>query len=201
MQTFLLFTTAFDKISHTYLLRMLKCYGYSMKFITLIQTLWYKTFFSVQINGYIARPFPTRCSVTQSHPMSMILFALISNPLICLCNGGRLGEQFDQHAGLSKLPGNNYIPFSDLRVISPLRECHLVADDRQDQSPDERHVRSRIVSKTLNPVCAYIIALQDMAHRTDFPDLDGARATGLNVDILVYMAWCELWSRPFFGEE
>ena len=31
------FTAAFNRISHTYLLRMLKSYGYSRKFITLIQ--------------------------------------------------------------------------------------------------------------------------------------------------------------------
>jgi len=172
-----------------------------MKFITLIQTMWYKTFFSVQINGYIARPFPTRCSVAQGCPMSMILFALVSNPLICPRNGGRLGEQIDEHAGLPILPGNNHTRFQIYEYTSPLRECHLVADDRQDQSPGERHVRSRIVSKTLNPVCAYIITLQDMAHRTDFPNPDGARATDLNVDILVYMVWCDLRIRPFFGEE
>jgi hypothetical protein len=33
------FTTAFDRISHTYLIRILKIYAYSRKFITLIQTM------------------------------------------------------------------------------------------------------------------------------------------------------------------
>jgi hypothetical protein len=84
------FTTAFGRISHSYLLRMLKSYGYSKKFITLLQTMWYETLFSVQINGCIARPFPTRWSVTQICPMSKIPFALVLNPLICLCHGGRI---------------------------------------------------------------------------------------------------------------
>ena len=37
---------------------MIKSYGYSMKFITFIQTMWCKTSFSVQINGYFVGPFP-----------------------------------------------------------------------------------------------------------------------------------------------
>jgi len=45
------FTAAFDGISHTYLFRMLKCYGYCVKFITLIQAQYDKTFPSVQIIG------------------------------------------------------------------------------------------------------------------------------------------------------
>jgi hypothetical protein len=57
MQSFLLLHSSFNRISHTYLLLMLKCYGYGMKFITLIQRMWYKTYFSVQINGYIVRTF------------------------------------------------------------------------------------------------------------------------------------------------
>ena len=48
---------------------------------------------------------------------------------------------------------------------------------------------------------SHLITLQDMAHRTDFLNPDGARATNLKVDILVYMAWCDLRSRNFYGEQ
>lgn len=41
-------------------------------------------FSSVQTNGYIARPFPIQRSETQGCPMSMLLFALVLNTLICL---------------------------------------------------------------------------------------------------------------------
>ena len=99
------------------------------------------------------------------------------------------------------LSGNNHIYFQIHDYCSPLRECYLVVDDRQDQIPGESHVLSRLVSKTLNTVCAYLIALQDMAHRGDFPDPDGARTTNLNVDIVVYMAWSDLRDSSIFGEQ
>jgi hypothetical protein len=37
-----------------------------------------------------------------------------------------------------------------------------------------------------------------MAHRTEYPNADGVRATNLKVDILVYVAWCDLRGRYLF---
>jgi hypothetical protein len=62
--------------------------------------------------------------------------------------------------------------------------------DRQGQIPGERRVRLGRKSKTKKPVCVYLITFQDMAHRTDFPEYKGSRATNLNGDIPVYMPWC-----------
>ena len=81
---FLDFKASFDRILHTYLLWMLKSYGYSMKFIKLIQGMYDKAFSLVQINGYIAGLFPIQYSVTQGCSMSMLLFILVLNLLICL---------------------------------------------------------------------------------------------------------------------
>jgi len=39
-----------------------------------------------------------------------------------------------------------------------------------------------------------------MTHSTDFPDIEGDRATPLKVDILVNMAWCDLRGIPLSGE-
>jgi hypothetical protein len=77
------YTAACDRIMHNYLLRMLKSYGYKMKFIRLLQVTYDKAFW-VQINGYVAGPFPIKCSVRQSCPMSMLLFTLVLNPLLYL---------------------------------------------------------------------------------------------------------------------
>jgi hypothetical protein len=80
------FTAAFDRISHTYLhvFRLLQTYGYSKRFIAIINALYDQSFSSVPINGHLAGPFSVRCSVRQGCPMSMLLFALILNPLLCL---------------------------------------------------------------------------------------------------------------------
>jgi len=54
----LYFIAAFDRISHTYLLRMLKYYCYGLKFITHIQSMWYKTYFSVNLMATLQEPLP-----------------------------------------------------------------------------------------------------------------------------------------------
>jgi hypothetical protein len=48
------------------------------------------------------------------------------------------------------------------------------------------------MSKTTHRARALISTLQDTAHRTDSPGPERARATNLNGNILVYMAWCDL---------
>ena len=55
-----------------------------MKFTTIIQAIYDKAFSSLQIKGYFPRPYHIQCSVTQGCPMSMLLFALVLNLLICL---------------------------------------------------------------------------------------------------------------------
>jgi len=51
-----------------------------------------------------------------------------------------------------------------------------------------------------NPEHAYLFTLQDNAHSADFPEPEGDRATNLNVDILVNMAWCDIRVTPLCGE-
>ena len=70
MHPFLDFRAAFDRIAHTYVFRMLKSYDQVLS--------------SVQINGYVAGHVPTRCSVRKGCPKSMLLFALVLSPLLCL---------------------------------------------------------------------------------------------------------------------
>jgi hypothetical protein len=95
-------TTAFDRISHMYLFRMLQSYGYSARFIALIKAMYDQAFSSVQINGHFVEPFPVRCSVRQGCPMSMLLFALILKPSLCLLEhnltGIRIGHRTQKTA-------------------------------------------------------------------------------------------------------
>jgi hypothetical protein len=79
-----------------------------------------------------------------------------------------------------------------------------VSLDREPQARSELWRETRTVepvSKTLNPVRAYLITYQDMAHRKDFPDPDGALTTTLNVDIPVCMKLCDLGFRTFSGKQ
>ena len=79
---YLVFIAAFDMTSHIYLLQMLKSLGHSIKFITHIQVMYDKDFSLLQINRYVAGPFPLQCSVRRDCPMSILLSALVFNPLI-----------------------------------------------------------------------------------------------------------------------
>jgi len=151
-------------IFHTYLLRMMKIYGYSMKFITSIQTTWYKTFFSPQINSYFVGPFPTRCSITQIRPMSNISFPSILNPLICVCQGG------------ITLDSSNYreITVLGFRLSSTVALSRNVngCGQMQGKFPGDSPEGTGTMSKILNTVCANLITLQDMTHKTDFRNPD-----------------------------
>jgi hypothetical protein len=61
-----------------------------------------QAFSTIQINGHLAGPFPVRCSVRQDCPMSMLLFALILNPLLGLLErnltGIRIGHRTQKTA-------------------------------------------------------------------------------------------------------
>ena len=76
------FKEAFDKISHSYLFRTMKSYGFSEHFITLIRQMYDQATLSVQINGHLAGRIPIRCSMRQGCPMSMLLFVLSLNRLL-----------------------------------------------------------------------------------------------------------------------
>lgn len=76
------FTTPFDRIWHTYLLRISMSYDYSIKFIGLTKAINDNAFSSVQIHGCVAGHVPVECFIRQGCPMNMLLFTLALNLLI-----------------------------------------------------------------------------------------------------------------------
>jgi hypothetical protein len=65
------FKEAFDKISHTYLFRTMRSYGFSELFITLIRKMYDQANSSVQINGHIAGHIPNHSSFDKDAPISV----------------------------------------------------------------------------------------------------------------------------------
>jgi hypothetical protein len=78
------FKAAFDIISHMYLFKMLKAYGFSEGFQKRIKSMYEGTTTSVQINGHIYNSIPIKCSIRQGRPLSMQLYALCLNPFLCM---------------------------------------------------------------------------------------------------------------------
>ena len=77
------FKQAFDRISHTYLMAVLRSYGFDEGFIQCIRMMYDNATSVIQINGHISHPIPIQCGVRQGCPLSMILFVLCLNPLLC----------------------------------------------------------------------------------------------------------------------
>ena len=77
------FQEAFD-ISHTYLYATLQARGLSTDFQARIKRMYDNARSTVQINGFTSSPIPILSSVRQGCPLSMILFAICLNPLICI---------------------------------------------------------------------------------------------------------------------
>ena len=78
------FKGAFDNIGHSYLFTKLESYGFSSKFRQRLMRMYSNASSSVQVNGYISSPIPIKCSIRQRCPLSMLLFTMCLNPLLCM---------------------------------------------------------------------------------------------------------------------
>jgi hypothetical protein len=69
------FQAAFDRISHTYLYRILRAHGFRDRVIGQIRSLYEGATASVQINGYKSIPIPIRSSIREGCTLSVLLYA------------------------------------------------------------------------------------------------------------------------------
>ena len=76
------FQHAFDKLPHEYLFTVLRNYGLSSHFVTLIQALYSEATSTVQIKGYLYGPFPIHSGVRHGCSLSMALYTLALHPLL-----------------------------------------------------------------------------------------------------------------------
>ena len=78
------FKGAFDNIAHPYLFAILESYGFISKFRQRLMRMYGNATFSIQVNGLISSPITIKCSVGQGCPLSMLLFTICLNPLLCM---------------------------------------------------------------------------------------------------------------------
>jgi len=76
------FKDAFDKISHTYLFKILREYGISDQFCSRLQTLYADATTTLILNGHKSSPIRVQSGVRQGCPLSILLFVLCINPLL-----------------------------------------------------------------------------------------------------------------------
>jgi len=88
---FIDFKKSFYNIAHDYLFKVLESYGFSKQFQRCIRQMYGNATSSVYINGYRTRKFPNNCSVRQGCPLSMQLFAICMDPLLCALESTLIG--------------------------------------------------------------------------------------------------------------
>ena len=72
---------AFDKLSWTYIQKMLTAFGFSPTWIRWIMSMIYSTFISILINGIPSRPFKPSTGIRKGDPLSPFLFVLMEEGL------------------------------------------------------------------------------------------------------------------------
>jgi hypothetical protein len=73
---------AFDSVSHQYLRRVLREYGFSETFVDMFNTIYNRQEAVVQINGHLSKPFALERGVKQGDALSCSLFVLAMDPLL-----------------------------------------------------------------------------------------------------------------------
>jgi len=77
------FKEAFDRISHDYLFATLMKHGLGEQFLRRIRNIYSNATSAVQINGFRSQPIQIKSLVRQGCPLSMLLYAICLNPLLC----------------------------------------------------------------------------------------------------------------------
>lgn len=72
---------AFDKLSWTFIQKMLHAFGFSPMWIRWVHSLISSTFFSLLINGIPSRPFSPSRGIKQGDPLSPFLFVIMAEGL------------------------------------------------------------------------------------------------------------------------
>jgi len=76
------FSDAFDKISHTFLFKILQEYGISEIFCQGLRNIYADATSTLVLNGHKSKPIKIQSGVRQGCPLSMMLFAACINPLL-----------------------------------------------------------------------------------------------------------------------
>ena len=72
---------AFDRISHKFMIKTLKAFGFGKRFINWVKIVYNNTKSAVKINGYLTPVFLIERGVRQGCPLSALLYVLCSEVL------------------------------------------------------------------------------------------------------------------------
>jgi len=75
------FEKAFDRVDHSYLLQVLRHYGFPTVFVDMVRVIYSDRRSKILVNGHLSRSFPLRRGVLQGDPLSPLLFVIALEPM------------------------------------------------------------------------------------------------------------------------
>jgi len=117
------FSAAFDNISHAYIEEVLRANGSSNWITDCLMRLYEGTASEVQIDGFCSSLIPTRSSIRQGSPLSMLLFTLYLNPLLHALHDHLSGIKIGQDNTTVAVAG--YVDDVTVFLTSPVESQNL----------------------------------------------------------------------------
>ena len=111
---------AFDRVSHDFLFRALRAFGFGDGFISWIRLLYNNVSSSVIANGFISDPFSVKRSVRQGCSLSPMLYVICIEPFACRIRS-------DPHILGLKLPGRG----EEVKIIQYADDNTIVVTSKQ----------------------------------------------------------------------
>lgn len=74
---------AFDRVSHNWIFLVLSALNFGQRMMLLVTMMYSELTSSVEINGLICKPFPVKRGTRQGCPLSMLIYVLCIEPLLC----------------------------------------------------------------------------------------------------------------------
>ena len=72
---------AFDRMSHTFIIKVLRKFGFGERFVRWVQILYTDITSAVKVNGYLTKEFPIKRGVRQGCPLSALIYVLCAEVL------------------------------------------------------------------------------------------------------------------------
>lgn len=123
------FNKAFDRISHSYLEKVLEYNGFPPNFIHLIMQFTSNQTAKISINNHCCDAFPLKAGVRQGNPISPVLFNLALDPLLAALAINMVGIQV--HRSLTAYKVAAFA--DDLAIITLCKKDHRIAAEQLDE--------------------------------------------------------------------
>ena len=87
---------AFDRMSHKFILKTLRAFGFGENFIKWVKIVYTNTQGAVKVNGYLTKAFSIERGVRQGCPLSALLYVLCAEVLAIEIRGNNAIKGYNE---------------------------------------------------------------------------------------------------------